>query len=291
MLSAQPRSLAGRAGAPPTALRPTVIRPPGRWPGLGLGELWRQRSICLVLAKRNLKVRYRQTLLGAGWAVLQPMILMLVFTVFFGLLARLPSDGLPYPVFFFTALAIWQVAAKVLNEGSASVVANAALVNRVYFPRTYFPVSVALASLVDLAFNGLALAILLLAFGYAPSLPLIVVPVLVALMYATSLGVAFWLSAINVAFRDVAVLLAFVTQLWFFSTPIIYPASIIPEQYEALYYLNPMALVVTALRWALVGAPAPPLEAWPLGIGVVALLLVSGYLFFRQREQTFSDVI
>jgi lipopolysaccharide transport system permease protein len=269
----------------------TIIRPPGRWPGLGLGELWRYRSICLVLAKRNLKVRYRQTLIGAGWAVLQPIMLMLVFTIFLGLLARIPSDGVPYPVFFLTALAIWQVAAKVLSEGSSSVVANAALVNRVYFPRVLFPASVALASLVDLAFNGLALALVLLAFGFIPGWEIMILPALIAITYATSLGIAFWLSAVNVAFRDVAVLLAFLTQLWFFTTPIIYPASIVPEPYHLLYFLNPMALVVTSARWALLGTPAPPLEAWAVGVAVALLLLVTGYIFFRQRERTFADVI
>jgi lipopolysaccharide transport system permease protein len=270
---------------------PTVIRPPRGWPGWGLWELWRYRSICLVLAKRNLKVRYRQTLIGAGWAVIQPIMLMLVFTVFFGLLGRIPSDGVPYPVFFLTGLAIWQVAVKILVEGSASVVANSALVNRVYFPRIFFPISVALASGVDLFFNALALAIFLVAFGFVPPFTIVLVPMLVAIAYVTSLGAAFWLSAINVAFRDVSVVLAFVAQLWFFTTPIIYPASIIPEPYELLYYLNPMALVITGLRGVLLGTPPPPIEAWPLGVAIAALVFVSGYIFFRQREQTFADII
>lgn len=292
LLTTQSSRMSAQAGAISEARAgPTIIRPPGRWPGLGLAEAWRQRSICLVLAKRNLKARYRQTVLGAGWAVLQPLMLMLVFTVFFGLLVRLPSDGVPYPVFFLTGLAVWQVAAKVVAEGSPSVVANAALVSRVYFPRIYFPTSIAIASLVDLTFNALALAVLVVAFGFVPAWPLLVVPVLIAITYATSLGVAFWLSAINVAFRDVAVLLAFVIQLWFFTTPIIYPASIVPPPYEFLYYLNPMALVVTALRWAVLGTPAPPAEAWPLGAGLAALLLVTGYIFFRKREPTFTDAI
>ena len=270
---------------------PTVIRPPARWPGFALGELWRYRSICRVLARRNLKVRYRQTVIGASWAVLQPVMLMLVFTIFFGFLVRVPSDAVPYPVFFLTALSIWQVAVKVLAEGSSSVVANAALVNRVYFPRAYFPISVALASLVDLAFNGLALVVVLVAFGFIPGWQVTIVPVLIAITYATSLGAAFWLSAVNVAFRDVAVVLGFVTQLWFFTTPIIYSASIIPQEYEPLYYLNPMALVVTSARWAFLGTPPPPLVAWPLATAVALLLLITGYLFFRRRERTFSDVI
>jgi lipopolysaccharide transport system permease protein len=273
------------------ALSPTVIRPPGSWPGLGLAEAWRHKSIVVVLARRNLKVRYRQTVVGAGWAMAQPILLMLVFTVFLGLLARLPSDGVPYPVFFLAALAIWQVTTKVLNEGSNSVVANSALVNRVYFPRIYFPVSVALASIVDLIFNGLALAIVLLAFGFLPGWGVLVLPVLIAITYATSLGAAFWLSAVNVAYRDVAVVLAFLTQLWFFTTPIIYPASIVPGPYVLLYYINPMALVITGVRSALLGTPPPPPEAWPIAIAMALLVLVTGYIFFRRRESTFSDVI
>jgi lipopolysaccharide transport system permease protein len=284
--------MTGRTGVTHQTPRPpTVIRPPRVWPGWGLSELWRHAPICVVLARRNLKVRYRQTLIGAGWAVIQPLMLMLVFTVFFGLLVRLPSDGVPYPVFFLTGLAIWQVTAKVLVEGSGSVVANATLVSRVYFPRVYFPVSVALASLVDLAFNGLALALFLGIFGFVPVTTILVVPLLVAIAYIVSLGAAFWLCAINVAFRDVAVLLAFVAQLWFFSTPIIYPASVIPAPYDFVYYLNPMALVVTALRWALLGTPPPPVEAWALGTIVAFIVFVTGYMFFRQREQTFSDDI
>jgi lipopolysaccharide transport system permease protein len=279
------------AGTASPPVETTIIRPPGSWPGLGLGEAWHFRSIAFVLAKRNLKVRYRQTVVGAGWAVAQPILLMLVFTIFFGLLARLPSDGVPYPVFFLSALAIWQIATKVLNEGSMSVVGNAALVNRVYFPRVYFPASVALASLVDLTFNALALTALLLIFGIVPGWTLLLVPLLVAITYVTSLGAAFWLSAINVMYRDVTVLLAFLTQLWFFTTPIIYPASIVPQQFLVFYYLNPMALVVTALRGALLGTPFPPLEAWPIAISMALLVLVSGYVFFRKREPTFSDVI
>ena len=236
-------------------------------------------------------VRYRQTVVGAAWSVLQPLVLMVVFTIFFGLLSRIPSGGLPYPVFFFLGLLPWQLVAKIVNEGSASVVANAALVTRVYFPRAYFPASVAIASLADMALASTALAVLLFAFS-VPVGPLIVtVPVFVAVAWVSSLGVAYWLSAINVAYRDVTQMLPFLTQMWMFVSPIIYPASIVPPQYTLLYYLNPVALVVTGFRWAIGGDVAPPPEAWILGISVAIGLFVSGYLFFRHRERTFSDLV
>jgi lipopolysaccharide transport system permease protein len=271
--------------------QPTVIEPPSGWPGFGLTEAWRFRSICFVLARRSLKVRYRQTAIGAVWAVLTPLALMAIFTIFFGVLARLPSDGVPFPVFFFSALSVWQVMAKVLNEGTGSVVANSALVNRVYFPRVYFPLSVALASLVDLMFNLLALGVLLLLFGRVPGLAIVVTPILIAIAYVTCLGVVLWLSALNVAYRDVAVLLPLIVQSWFFITPVIYTASIVPAHWHWLYYMNPMALVVTGMRWALLRTPAPPPEAWPLAIVVGAAVFLSGYVFFRRRESNFSDVV
>jgi lipopolysaccharide transport system permease protein len=277
------------SASPPRA--PTVIEPPAGWPRLGLDEAWRLRSICLVLAHRSLKVRYRQTAVGVVWALLQPLALMAIFTIFFGVLARLPSDGVPYPVYFFSALAVWQVVAKVLTEGTGSVVANSALVNRVYFPRVYFPFAVALATLVDLFFNLVALTVLMVLYRIVPATTVVLVPVLILIAYATSLGVVLWLSALNVAFRDVTVLLPVIVQAWFFITPVIYSASIVPPAWYWLYYLNPMALVVSGIRWALFDTPPPPPVAWPEGIIVGAALAVSGYIFFRRREPAFSDVV
>lgn len=277
--------------APSSATDVTIIRPPSRWPGLGLDELWRLRAICFVLAKRNLMVRYRQTLVGAGWSVIQPLMLMALFTIFFGLLARMPSNGLPYPVFFFLGLVPWQMTAKILTEGSTSVVANAALVTRVYFPRAYFPTAVALASLVDLALAGVALAALLVLFGVVPGALVLLTPVLMGIAWLAALGVAFWLSALNVAYRDITQMLPFLAQLWMFASPIIYPSSIIPEPVRTLYFLNPMALVIEGFRWVVAGTPAPSLGAWILGTTVALTLVVSGYLFFRQRERMFADVV
>ena len=272
-------------------MAPTIIRPPTRWPGLHLAELWRFRSICIVMAERSLKVRYRQTVIGAGWAILQPLLLMVVFTVFFTLLQRFPSEGLPYPVFFLLGLLPFQLASKILNEGSASVVANGALVNRVYFPRAYFPIATAISSLVDLLFGLIPLAALLLLFGIVPGWDVIFAPLFAAIALFTSLGIALWLSALNAQYRDITQIIPFVTQLWMFSSPVIYPSSIIPEHWRWLYFLNPMVCVIDGFRWAFAGAPAPgPLECAE-GVVVMCILLVSGYVFFRKRESTFSDVV
>lgn len=269
----------------------TLIQPPGHWPSLGLAELWRYRSICLVLARRSLMVRYRQSVIGAGWAVIQPFLLMLVFTVFFGLLARVPSEGVPYPVFFFSGLVIWQMVNKILSEGSASVVANAALVGRVYFPRTYFPISIALASLIDLVFGLVALCVLLLVYRVVPGPEIVLAPVFFAIAWATALGVSLWLSALNTTYRDVAQLLPFLSQLWMFASPIIYPSSLVPASFQWLYFLNPIALVVEGFRHVVAHTPPPPAVAWAVGVPVAALILISGYVFFRHREPTFADVV
>jgi lipopolysaccharide transport system permease protein len=269
-------------------MTPTVIRPPGRWPGLGLGEAWRQRQICFVLAKRSLMVRYRQTVIGAAWSLLQPLLLMSVFTVFFGLFARLPSGNLPYPIFYLLGLVPWHMVSKLVNQGSTSVVSNATLVTRVYIPRAYFPTSIALASLFDLALALVPLALLLVIFGIVPGATVVLAPVFIAVAWLAALGLTYWLSALNVAYRDITQLLPFLTQLWMFSSPIIYPVSMVPEAFRTLYYLN---LVVTGLRWSIAGAPAPEPEAWALGLSVTAVLFVSGYLFFRHREPRFADVI
>jgi lipopolysaccharide transport system permease protein len=269
----------------------TVVLPPGSQPGLGLRELWRYRSICLVLAKRNLMVRYRQTIIGISWSLIQPIALMLLFTVFFGLLARVPTNSLAFPVFFYLGLMPFQMVTKILNEGSASVTSNASLVTRVYLPRAYFPISVALASLVDLLLSSVALAILLVIYQVVPGPQVAAVPLLVGIAWITALGVAFWLSALNVAFRDITQLLPFLSQLWMFGSPIIYPSSLIPEAFRLLYFLNPIALVVEGFRWAIANGPAPPVEAWLAGGAMAVLLLVSGYLFFRRREPYFADII
>jgi lipopolysaccharide transport system permease protein len=270
---------------------PTFIETPGRWPRWGLRELWDRRSIALVLARRNLRVRYRQTVLGIAWVLVQPLSLMLVFSIFFGLLVGRSYYDMPYPVFFLTALTLWLPTIKVVEEGTMSLIANQQLVSRVYMPRALIPVSIAIASAVDLFFLLIALAVTLVLFSIPIDVPLLGAPFLIVVAYVTGLGGAFWLSALNVAYRDVQVGMPFIERLWFFASPILYPASIVPAQFLPLYYLNPMALVTEGARWAFAGAPAPPLYAWAEGTVVAVLLLVTGYAFFRKREATFADVL
>jgi lipopolysaccharide transport system permease protein len=269
----------------------TVIRPPAAWPGLGLRELWRYRAICLVLTRRNLMVRYRQTIVGAAWSLVQPIALMIVFSVFFGLLARLPTEGLAFPVFFYLGLMPWQMVVKNLNEGTTSVITNAGLVTKVYFPRAYFPISVALASLVDLLLAGAALVLLMIIFQIVPGPQILALPLLVAVAWTAALGASMLLSAINVAYRDISQMLPFLTQLWMFASPIIYPSSLIPENLRLLYFLNPIALVVEGFRWAVAGAPAPTLSQWLVSGTMAVTLFLAGYLVFRRREPYFADIV
>jgi lipopolysaccharide transport system permease protein len=268
-----------------------TICPPSRWPGLALAETWRLRRVLFVLAQRVLRVRYRNTVIGAGWALIQPIMLMIALSIFFGLLARIPSEGVPYPVFIYTGLIVWQVTMKLLAEGGNSLLANASLVTRIYFPRAYFPGAVALSTMVDLIFTGTALALLMAWFGIIPGPAIVAVPVVLAITYTASLGLALWFSALNVYYRDVAVLLPFIIQVGFFLSPIIYSASLVPEEFRVFYFLNPMAVAITGMRGSLLGTPMPPFEGWIAGSAVAVLLLVSGYVFFRRREGTFADVI
>lgn len=269
----------------------TLIRAHQGWPGWGLAEAWRYRLICLVLAKRDIKVRYRQTAVGATWAILQPALLMLAFTVFFGIMARLPTGGLPYAVFFFLGLLPLQLGTKMLSQGSTSVVANSALVSRVYFPRIYLPVAVALQSLVDFGFGCIALVVLLVIFQIAPTVNVLWAPIFVAVAFVAGLGVSIWLSALNVKYRDVTQLLPFLAQLWLFVSPVIYPSSIVAAEFRNLYYLNPMALAIDGMRWSIGNEQAPPGQEWLIGWSAAIAVLVSGYFFFRRREKTFADVV
>lgn len=269
----------------------TIIRPPGRWPGLGLAELWRLRVIAVVLARRSLMVRYRQTIIGAAWVLIQPLTLMLVFTVFFGLVLNQSIGTMPYPVFVFIGLVIWMMASRVLYQGSTSVSSNAGLLSKIYFPRAYLPIGVALGSLVDFAFGVAALLALLALYGLVPTIGLFTVPLATTLALATVLGVAFWLSALNAQYRDVGQLLPFLTQVWFFATPIFYSVEIVPVEWRTIYWLNPLAVAVEGFRWAFAGSNPPPVEAWLIGGLMATVLLISGYVFFRSREPMFSDIV
>lgn len=271
--------------------RRTLIRPPARWPPLGLAELWSLRAIAVVLARRSLMVRYRQTLIGAAWVLIQPLTLMLVFTVFFGVFMNRSIGTTPYAVFVYLGLLVWMMASRVLSQGSTSVASNAGLLSKIYFPRAYLPIGVAIGSLVDFAFGFVALFALLVFFGIAPTIGLLAIPMATAMALAAVLGVTFWLSALNAQYRDVGQLLPFLTQLWFFTSPIFYSSDVIPVEWRTLYWLNPIAVAIEAFRWAFAGLAPPPVEAWLIGGAVAVVMLLSGYVFFRSREPRFSDIV
>jgi len=283
---------------PPIALaeaqsaRPHVaIRPAGGWTGLELRELWQYRELLFFLIWRDIKVRYKQTALGATWAVLQPVFTMVVFSLFFGRLAKVPSDGIPYPVFSYCALLPWQLFAYALAESSNSVVANERLVSKVYFPRLVIPVAGVLAGLVDFAIAFVVLIFLMLHYGIAPTWTIATLPLFVLLTILTALAVGLWLSALNVQYRDVRYTVGFLTQIWLFLSPVAYSSSLVPVRWRALYGLNPMAGVIEGFRWALVGKTAAPGAMLAVSVLMVMLLLVGGLFYFRRMENNFADVI
>jgi lipopolysaccharide transport system permease protein len=268
----------------------TRIQPADRWPLIDIGELWRTRRILLVLAQRILKVRYQQTALGIVWVVLQPLILVIVVSVFMGLVfARGQRLDLPFPAFLFPAWVAWRTFNKVVSEGGNSISGNGPLVQRIYLPRVFLPLSVTVASVVDLVFLVGALLLLLLVYGIVPGPGVLALPLILAILYAASLGVAFFFSAIMPRYRDMDILTPLIIQTWFWMSPVIYPAVLVPPEYRALYFLNPLAVCIEGLRWAFTQTPAPPLEAWFLGGAVAAIMLVGGYVYFRRREPVVAD--
>lgn len=277
--------------APVGALRPIRRERSHGWGGAKLSEIWRSRELVGFLIWRELKVRYRQTALGASWAVLQPVFTMLVFSVFFGRLAGMPSDGLPYPLFCLAGLVPWTFFSTGLTQGSNSLVGSASMVRKLYFPRLSLPLSAVLAGLPDLALASVVLLGVMLWYGQLPTASLILLPLAFFLLVITTLGAVFWLSAINARYRDVRYALPFVTQLLLFSTPIAYPSSLLPEQWRVLYAINPMVSIVESVRWALLDAPGPSLSMLLLSCGISLLLLVSGATYFWRVETTVADVI
>lgn len=258
--------------------------------GARLREVWQYRELLGFLTWRDVRVRYKQTALGAAWAVLQPLLTMLVFSVFFGALARVPSDGLPYPVFAYCGLLPWQLFAFALGGSAQSLVSNERLVTRVYFPRLVLPLAAVLAGVLDFALASALLLPLMFYYGVRPGPAVLALPAFVLLALITAVGVGLGLGALNVRYRDVRHALPFLTQFWLFLTPIAYPASLVPERWRVLMGLNPMAGVVEGFRWALVGGPAPgPLLA--LSVAVALLGLACGALYFLRVERSFADVI
>jgi lipopolysaccharide transport system permease protein len=269
----------------------TRIRPSRGWVSLKLDELWEYRELLYFLVWRDVKVRYKQTVLGAAWAILQPFMTMVVFSLFFGKLGRIPSEGLPYPIFAFAALVPWTFFATGLGQGANSLVGSQNLIKKVYFPRLVIPIASVLSGVVDFALAFLVLLGMMLFYGIYPTLNLLWLPLLLLLALVTALGVSLWLSALNVQFRDVRYTVPFLTQFWLFATPIAYPSSLLPEPWRTVYGLNPMAGVVEGFRWALLGTETRP-GAMILVSTVAALaLLVSGAYYFRRMEKSFADVV
>jgi len=259
---------------------------------LNLVELWEYRELLYFLTWRDIKVRYKQTALGAAWAVIQPLGMMLVFTIFFGRLIGVPSDGLPYPIFAYTALLPWQLFSRALTDASTSLVVNEHLITKVYFPRLLVPVSAVLASLVDFAIAFVLLLGMMVFYGIVPTGAVILLPLFILLALITALGIGFWLSALNAQYRDVRYALPFLTQFWLFATPVVYPASLVPEPWRLLYSLNPMTGVVEGFRWALLGKSGPP-DAMMMAVSAITVLaiFVGGLYYFSRVEDTLADVV
>ena len=285
--------------APPAADLPaarelplTVIRPSRGRISLNLRELWEYRELLYFLIWRDIKVRYKQTLLGVAWAVLQPFLTMVVFSVFFGSLAKVPSDGIPYPIFAYTALLPWQLFSRALTESSNSLVANQRLITKVYFPRLVIPISAVLSGLVDFAIAFVILVGMMVYYRIVPTLAALTLPLFLVLAMVTALAVGLWLSALNVQYRDVHYLIPFITQFWLFATPIAYSASLVRYRWRGLYGLNPMVGVVEGFRWALLSSPASGTRSLVLiSAAVVGVLLVGGLFYFRRMEKTFADIV
>ncbi len=269
----------------------TLIRPASSWTNIGLKELWEYRELLYFLTWRDVKVRYKQTVLGALWAIIQPFLLMVVFSLFFGRLAGVPSDGIPYPIFTFCALLPWQLFAHALAESSNSLVANERLITKVYFPRLVVPIAAVLGGLVDFAVAFVILLGMMAYYQIVPTWAVVTLPAFILLAIMTALGVGLWLSALNVQYRDVRYTITFLIQIWLFVTPVVYPSSIIPERWRPLYGLNPMAGVVEGFRWALLGKDEPPGALLAVSVVMVILILIGGLYYFRRMEQEFADVV
>jgi lipopolysaccharide transport system permease protein len=275
----------------------TRIRPSRGWRAIDLAEFWRYRELLFSMTLRDIKLRYKQTALGVAWAVIQPLLTMAVFTVFFGKLGKLPSDGQPYALFVLAALLPWQLFAYALTQSSNSLVAEQRLITKVYFPRLIVPVASVLSGLVDFVI-AFALFLALAALGpmlgwfeVTTTLAVLRIPMFVVFAILTALAAGLWLSALNVQYRDVRYTIPFLTQLWMFLTPVAYPASLVPEKYRPLYGLNPMVGVIEGFRWALLGTDAPDWKLMAVSAGAVAVLLTGGVFYFRRMEKTFADIV
>jgi lipopolysaccharide transport system permease protein len=287
-----PADLAPVRGAEPVASRPVLrITPPHGWFDLDLREVWAFRELLYFFVWRDLKVRYKQTAIGAAWAILQPVMTMIVFSIFFGKFGNMPSLGLPYPLFYYSALLPWTYFAGALLNATNTVVENQRVITKVYFPRLVLPISAVLSGLVDFALGFGVYILLEIHYRIVPSKAILWLPVLLLLAVLTALGVGLWLSAVNAIYRDVRYVVPFLVQFWLFASPVAYPISIVPARWRVLYGLNPMAGVIEGFRWALTGAGEPPNLLLAASSGVVLVILFGGVVYFRKMESTIADVV
>jgi lipopolysaccharide transport system permease protein len=269
----------------------TVIRPLKGWSALGMFELWQYRELLYFMAWRDIKVRYKQTVIGILWAIIQPFMTMIVFTLFFGRMAQLPTDGLPYPIFYYAGLLPWTFFSGGIRQASNSLIEGSNMVKRVYFPRMVMPIGAILSLVLDFALAFLLLLGMMVYYGLQPTVNVIWLPLLLVLAFITALGIGLWLSALNVQFRDIRYALPFLIQLWLFITPVVYPASLLSESWRAIYALNPMVGVVEGFRWALLGTDTRPGFTIVISTVTAIILLLSGAFYFKRVERTFADVI
>jgi lipopolysaccharide transport system permease protein len=271
---------------PPTL----VIRPPRKWVPVDLHELWTYRELITSFTLRDIKLRYKQTGLGITWAVLQPLLTMLIFTIIFGGLAKIPSEGVPYPLFVLAALLPWMLFAEGLTRSTTSMVTNANIMTKVYFPRLIMPLSSIISPLVDFAVSFIILIAMMVYYGYVPTINILFMPVFLLLALATAFGAGLWLSALNVKYRDFQYTVPFMIQIWMFASPLVYASSLVPESLRIWYGLNPMAGVIEGFRWALLGTGAPSAMVL-VSVGMVIVLLVTGMFYFRRMEQYYADIV
>ena len=275
-----------------SAVRPiTLIRPSTGWFDLDLGAVWRYRELLFYLVWREVKIRYKQAALGVVWAVIQPLFTVLIFTTIFGIFARFPSDGLPYPLFALAAVLPWTYFAEALRRGATGLVADADLVRKIFFPRLIIPFAGVSSPLVDFFFGLIVLLGVMFWYGIVPGWSFLLLPGWIFITLCLALAIGLWLGPINVRYRDVMHTLPFITQVWMFATPIVYPLSMIPTKWQALYSVNPMVGIIEGFRWSLLGTGHPNLLAISISFTVIAVVLASGAVYFRKMERSFADVI
>jgi len=267
------------------------IEPSRSWLSLNLHELWAYRELLYFLVWRDVKIRYKQTAIGAAWAILQPLMTMLVFLVVFRKFANVPSDGLPYSIFAYTALMPWTLFAGAVNRSSLSIVSQASVISKVYFPRLMIPISAVLSGLVDFSVAFVLLFGMMAWYGVLPTWGVLALPLFMLLALSTALGIGLWLSALNVKYRDVGHAIPFLIQLWMFASPIAYPLSVVPEKWRLLYSLNPLTGVIEGFRWALLGKESPDFQIIAVSAIAVVGLLFTGIMYFKRMERTFADVV